>query len=795
MVGTSRELDTKEIEKLYGLDIDNLTPEQRKEKLLSGYFDPQFTFTNLQTGEVTTGDNIQRLAIEAESEKLAQQLEPQTSPEKETSEGELFGKTALLGLIGLGAVSKTVTTAIPGYISEQQKKQLEQNEKLKSVSSIPMFSLDKTFSKEGVIGKSISLGTAGFALGKSGLEDVFKTTLPAFDIISSTVKTVQKSPEDISKQLDESLKERNLGLIDFGSAITNIGIAGSTYSQRSTDKTEGVSVVDTLSPIIQAMGGGFIATGKDLEKSRIYQSEGMFSIKDGQIQYNDPGILLSTAFSLATGGIIGSVIKVGTTAGGFGLPRIFQGSGKVAEKFTSTGGKVIENGKTIMDTGTKIISGGGKSGGGGLESISSELSSEVLKKIGSIGGISVISEQGIKIADKSSYLIDSLPKYNIKPSVGEFDFPKEDIINYYDRPDIKIDLKEDNKLFPSDVNVKVGKETDISYRPEIKITGETKYVTPELELTGENFGWQPELKQKTQQKNLYGITLSTIEREIERFRPSKEIIGEREKIKINENKDFYNWDPYGDRNIEDKYAFARQFAEKERLKEQKLKEEERKRLQEIARQREEYLNLREEEFQNGLVFDFGGLIIGKEQTKEKVKQQEKLKEQEQTKEKVKQQEKLRVIEKVNEKVKMNEKLRVTEKVKQNEKLKMNELLRTREIEENQLKYDFSFDSLYGSRPSENIRLKEKIKLPNIENEKRKNKKQKISQFAYDFWKITHKEISSPSQMLLGKKLKIDNYIPEVQFMGKIQGEKIITSTQNKTKKQIKTKSSKKKSKK
>ena len=144
---------------------------------------------------------------------------------------------------------------------------------------------------------------------------------------ATVAKTVQKSPSDTETELDASLRVRNMGLIDTGKAILNIGIAGATYAQRTEQLTPTISITTAASPIMKTIGSGYIAVGQDLEKSRVYFSEGMISSKDGQLKYNDPGLLTSVAFGLATAGVGGIVTKGIATTGGLALPRIFQAGG------------------------------------------------------------------------------------------------------------------------------------------------------------------------------------------------------------------------------------------------------------------------------------------------------------------------------------------------------------------------------------------------------------------------------------------------------------------------------------
>lgn len=261
-----------------------------------------------------------------------------------------IGKTVLTGFAGLMSAAKTATTALPGFIIDIQKQEPEKNQKLESLSSIPMINVSKTFGST-----------------------------------SEIVRTIQKSPEDAAKQLDTSLLERNVGLIDFGNAIKNIGIAGSTYAQRSIDKTPSVSITTATSPIMKNIGSGISAIGEDLEKSRTYFAEGMFSINEGQLQYNEPGVLTSISFGLATAGISGAVLKTAQATGGFALPRIINIGEKGAETFVSTGGRTLS------------------SGGGNVVSLSAEQAAVVASKLAA-GGAAVGST--VKTPTKMSTVQD-----------------------------------------------------------------------------------------------------------------------------------------------------------------------------------------------------------------------------------------------------------------------------------------------------------------------------------------------------------------------------------------------------
>ncbi|MCK9576441.1 MAG: hypothetical protein M0R51_11010, partial [Clostridia bacterium] len=65
---TNKELDAFDISKSLGLDYDTTTPEQRKNELLSGYYDPQFLIVD-SSGKTFVGDNLDRMSAESESEK------------------------------------------------------------------------------------------------------------------------------------------------------------------------------------------------------------------------------------------------------------------------------------------------------------------------------------------------------------------------------------------------------------------------------------------------------------------------------------------------------------------------------------------------------------------------------------------------------------------------------------------------------------------------------------------------------------------------------------------------------
>ena len=56
-----------------------------------------------------------------------------------------IGKTVLTGFAGLMGAAKTATTALPGFIIDIQKQEPEKNQKLESLSSIPMINVSKTF--------------------------------------------------------------------------------------------------------------------------------------------------------------------------------------------------------------------------------------------------------------------------------------------------------------------------------------------------------------------------------------------------------------------------------------------------------------------------------------------------------------------------------------------------------------------------------------------------------------------------------------------------------------------------
>ncbi|MDD2757567.1 MAG: hypothetical protein PHV29_03155, partial [Candidatus Pacebacteria bacterium] len=66
---TDRELDSFDISKSLGLDYDTTTPEQRKNELLSGYYDPQFLIADPSTGQTFIGDNLDRMTAESEAEE------------------------------------------------------------------------------------------------------------------------------------------------------------------------------------------------------------------------------------------------------------------------------------------------------------------------------------------------------------------------------------------------------------------------------------------------------------------------------------------------------------------------------------------------------------------------------------------------------------------------------------------------------------------------------------------------------------------------------------------------------
>lgn len=244
-----------------------------------------------------------------------------------------IGKSAALGFATfVTGAAKAATTAIPAFLVDKQKT-VSEDPKLASISQLP-----------------------GMDVGKS------------FGAFATVAKTIQKSPNDTETELDASLRARNIGLIDTGKAILNIGIAGATYAQRTEQLTPTISITTAASPIMKTIGSGYIAVGQDLEKSRVYFSEGMISSKDGQLKYNDPGILTSAAFGLATAGVGGIVAKGIATTGGLALPRIFQaGGGKTAETFISTSGR------------------GFASGGGGIATLSTEQAATVAMKLASAG--------------------------------------------------------------------------------------------------------------------------------------------------------------------------------------------------------------------------------------------------------------------------------------------------------------------------------------------------------------------------------------------------------------------------
>ncbi len=66
---TDRELDSFDISKSLGLDYDTTTPEQRKNELLRGYYDPQFLIVD-SSGKTFVGDNLDVMRIESDKEKF-----------------------------------------------------------------------------------------------------------------------------------------------------------------------------------------------------------------------------------------------------------------------------------------------------------------------------------------------------------------------------------------------------------------------------------------------------------------------------------------------------------------------------------------------------------------------------------------------------------------------------------------------------------------------------------------------------------------------------------------------------
>ena len=72
----------------------------------------------------------------------------------------------------------------------------------------------------------------------------------------------------------------------------------------------------------------------------------MFSINEGQLQYNEPGVLTSISFGLATAGISGAVLK--TSHRGFCPSRIINIGEKGAETFVSTGGTLSSGGGNVV---------------------------------------------------------------------------------------------------------------------------------------------------------------------------------------------------------------------------------------------------------------------------------------------------------------------------------------------------------------------------------------------------------------------------------------------------------------
>lgn len=360
-----------------------------------------------------------------------------------------IGKSAALGFAAFTAgAAKVATTAIPAFLVDKQKT-VSEDPKLASISQFPIIDVGK------------SLGA-----------------------FATVAKTVQKSPSDTETELDASLRVRNMGLIDTGKAILNIGIAGATYAQRTEQLTPTISITTAASPIMKTIGSGYIAVGQDLEKSRVYFSEGMISSKDGQLKYNDPGLLTSVAFGLATAGVGGIVTKGIATTGGLALPRIFQaGGGKTAETFISTSGR------------------GFASGGGGIAALSTEQAATVAMKLASAGaaiGATIRTPSKTTTAQPSQVTTTSdinvpIDDYaDLYRAWGERGGTKKKIVSKQSEgfslqpstrtSDINTLESIDITKTPQSVRVRTAESYAYSSMPEINIDREFERFTPEITI-------------------------------------------------------------------------------------------------------------------------------------------------------------------------------------------------------------------------------------------------------------------------------------------------------------------------
>ncbi|MFA5744554.1 MAG: hypothetical protein WC936_07100, partial [Candidatus Nanoarchaeia archaeon] len=289
---------------------------------------------------------------------------------------------------------------------------------------------------------------------------------------------------DTETELDATLRVRNMGLIDTGKAILNIGIAGATYAQRTEQLTPTISITTAASPIMKTIGSGYIAVGQDLEKSRVYFSEGMISSKDGQLKYNDPGLLTSVAFGLATAGVGGIVTKGIATTGGLALPRIFQAAGgKTAETFISTSGR------------------GFASGGGGIAALSTEQAATVAMKLASAGaaiGATIRTPSKTTTAQPSQVTTTSdinvpIDDYaDLYRAWRERDGTKKKIVSKQSEgfslqpstrtSDINTLESIDITKTPQSVRVRTAESYAYSSMPEINIDREFERFTPEITI-------------------------------------------------------------------------------------------------------------------------------------------------------------------------------------------------------------------------------------------------------------------------------------------------------------------------
>ncbi|MDD3940773.1 MAG: hypothetical protein PHQ01_04355, partial [Candidatus Pacebacteria bacterium] len=302
-----------------------------KEKLLSGYFDPQFTFTNLQTGEVTTGDNIQRLAIEAESEKLAKQLESQVSTGKEN-------------------------IYLPLKTSESTK-----------LDSVGQF--DKSLMQKYGSEMIKSIGEAGIQTGQT----IFFNPKGEFDFYMTPKKTNNIIGDSLQSAAVGALMATPVGMV-YG-PIKNIQRLYEYEQAEGTGLDRFISEASVATTLLGgasgtkflaniAKGGGSIspkATGLNLIKEtlNLNKKEAFDAINAGLIltsltdkDLSSESKITTAASSLAIGGVFGGGSKILGSV----MPKVLGGITKT--KTVTTGGIVTESTMSLWDKlNTPLITG------------------------------------------------------------------------------------------------------------------------------------------------------------------------------------------------------------------------------------------------------------------------------------------------------------------------------------------------------------------------------------------------------------------------------------------------------